>query len=342
MNTRDKWLIYGATGYTGRRTAARAVAIGQRPVLAGRRAAEVRALAESLGLEWEAFDLSDTRAMAKRLSAYSLVLNCAGPFIQTWRPMIEACIAAGTHYLDITGEVDVYEGLAAREEQARQAGVMVMPAVGFDMVPGDCLALMLKDALPDAVSLDIAYSFDGTITRGSIRSALAAFSPDAKVRRRGELVRLPAPATRKFDFGPGASGQGAVDCYSNTFGDISIGWRTTRIPDVTAWLHLTEAFQKLATLSGEADILKLPEGPPEDELRTHRAFLVGEVRNAAGAVRSARMITPQVYAATFPLAADIARRVHEGSIKPGFQTPAGMFGKDYILGFDGCGVEWLT
>lgn len=342
MTSRQQWLIYGATGYTGRRTAQWAVAHGMKPALAGRRAAEVEALAKSLGLAWESFDLADPATLASRLAKYSTVLHCAGPFIHTWRPMIEACITAGTHYLDITGEVDVYEGLADYETQARQAGVMMMPAVGFDMVPGDCLALMLKDALPDATSLDIAYSFDGTITRGSIRSALAAFSPDAKVRRSGALVRLPAPLARRFDFGPGSAGNGGVDCYSNTFGDISIGWRTTRIPDVTAWLHITEAFQKLALLTGEADILKLPEGPPDDELRTHRAYLIGEVRNAKGETKRARMVTPQVYAATFPLAATIAQRVHEGAAKPGFRTPAAMFGRDFILGFDHCTVEWLA
>ena len=340
MTKKNRWLIYGATGYTGRRTAQWAVAHGMKPVLAGRRGPEVQALARSLGLDAETFDLGDPRTLATVLSQYSTVLHCAGPFVHTWQPMIEACIAAGTHYLDITGEVDVYEGLAGYEAQAQRASVMIMPAVGFDMVPGDCLALMLKDALPDATSLDIAYSFDGTITRGSIRSALAAFGPDAKVRRGGELVRLPAPEVRKFDFGPGSAGNGGIDCYSNTFGDISIGWRTTRIPNVTAWLHITEAFQKLAALTGEADILKLPEGPPDDELRSHRAYLIGEVRNACGDVRRARMITPQVYAATFPLAATIAQRVRDGNVKPGFQTPAAMFGKDFILGFEHCSVEW--
>ena len=340
MNTSKQWLIYGATGYTGRRTAERAVAMGLNPVLAGRRAVEVKALAENLGLKWEAFDLTNVNVVAASLSKYSAVLHCAGPFIDTYQPMIEACILAGTHYLDITGEVDVYEGLAAHEAKATQAGVMIMPAVGFDMVPGDCLALALKERMPDAHTLEIGYSFDGTITRGSIRSALKAFTPDSQVRRGNQLVRLPAPQARKFDFGPKSAG-GEVDCYSNTFGDVSIGWRTTRIPNVTAYLHITEAFQKLAALTGEADILKLPEGPSDAELKTYSAFIVGEVRNAAGKVCRARMTTPQVYAVTFPLAATIAQRVHDGAVKPGFQTSAGMFGKDFILDFDGCSLEWL-
>lgn len=340
MNSKSQWLIYGATGYTGRHIAQTAVAMGLRPVLAARRAAEVRALAESLGLEWIAFDLSDVDAVARRLTSYSTVLHCAGPFIHTYRPMIEACIAAGTHYLDITGEVDVYEGLAQYESQALRSGITIMPAVGFDMVPGDCLALHLKERLPDAAALDIGYSFDCTITRGSIRSALAAFSPDAQARRDNRLVRLASPAVRKFDFGP-ESTEGEVECHANTFGDVSIGWRTTRIPNVTAYLHITKAFQQLATLTGEADILKLPEGAAEEELNTHRAFIVGEARNVAGTVCRARMTTPQVYAITFPLAATIAQRVHEGETQPGFQTPAGTFGKDFILGFEHCRLEWL-
>ena len=160
------------------------------------------------------------------------------------------------------------------------------------------------------------------------------------MRRDGRLVRLPAPQARQFDFGPKSSA-GVVDCYTNTFGDISIGWRSTRIPNVTAYLHITAAFQKLASLSGEADILKLPEGSSQDELRTRQAFIVGEVRNAVGKAVRARMTTPQVYAVTFPLAATIAQRVHEGAVRSGFQTTACMFGKDFVLGFSGCSIEWL-
>lgn len=340
MAPRSQWLLYGATGYTGRRIAEWCVARGIRPVLAGRRADEVQALAARLGLAHEVFTLDNPDVIVAALRRYTSVLNCAGPFMQTWRPMIEACIVAGTHYLDITGEIEVYEGLAAHEDAARRAGIVMMPAVGFDMVPGDCLALALQQRLRDATQLDIGYSFDGTITRGSIRSALASFVGNNQVRRDHQLVALEQPLVRRFDFGPGALDPQA-ECMATTFGDLSIAWRTTGIANITSYLHYTPSFLALAQVAGEADIAKLPEGADDAELATHQAFLVGEVRNAAGACRRARLVTPQVYAATFPLAGTIAQRVHEGIGRSGYQTAAGVFGADFILGFDRCRLEWL-
>lgn len=337
---REHWLLYGATGYTGRRIAEWCVARGIHPVLAARRGDELRGIATRLGLAHEALVLDNADVLAASLRRYTTVLNCAGPFAQTWRPMIEACVVAGTHYLDITGEIGVYEGLAEYEDAARRAGIVIMPAVGFDMVPGDCLALALQQQLPDADTLDIGYSFEGTITRGSIRSALASFVGNNQVRREHRLVALEQPLVRRFDFGAGAHDPQA-ECYATTFGDLSIAWRTTRIPNITSYLHFTPSFQKLAQIASEADIAALPEGAPDEELRTHQAFIVGEVRNAEGKCRRARLVTPQVYAATFPLAGTIAQRVHEGVARPGYQTAAGVFGAAFVLGFERFRLEWL-
>ena len=338
---RETWLLYGATGYTGRRIARNAVEKGAKPVLAGRRESELRPLAEELGLDWEVFDLHDAALVQTKLARHAFVVNAAGPFAHTYGPIVEGCLAVGAHYLDISGEVDAYEGLAGYHDAALRAGVMVMPAIGFDMVPGDCLALTLSNRLPDATVLNIGYSFDGTVSRGSARSALVAFSPETTVRRDGVLEKLPAPAVRPFDFGP-LSTQGRVDCYSTTFGDVSIGWRTTGIPNVTAYIQLTKAFQDLAALESPAAIDHMPDGPTDEELESLSAFIVGEATNERGQVVRARLRTPQVYAITFELATDIAGRVQDGMAVPGFQTPARVLGETYITNFDGCELEWLA
>jgi short subunit dehydrogenase-like uncharacterized protein len=338
---RDTWLLYGATGYTGSRIARRAVEAGAKPVLAARRESAVRPLAEELGLDWEVFNLDDAGDVQKKIARHAFVLNAAGPFVRTYRPIVEGCLAAGAHYLDISGEVEAYEGLATYHEAAVSAGSMVMPAIGFDMVPGDCLALALRNRLPNATSLNIGYSFDGSVSRGSARTALTAFSPETVVRRRGSLENLAAPAVRSFDFGP-RSEEGRVDCYSTTFGDVSIGWRTTGIPDVTAYIHVTKAFQDLAALSDPSDVDQMPDGPTDEELKSLSAFIVGEVSNEAGQSVRARLTTPQIYALTFELATDIAQRVHDGLACPGFQTPARVLGETYISDVDGCELEWLA
>lgn len=339
MNRRpSSWLLYGATGYTGSHIAERAVAQGMHPVLAGRSAAPLESLANRLGLEWRVVDLDDAAALKSLVGEFTAVLHCAGPFLHTAQPMAQACIALGTHYLDITGEVNVYEDLAAMHPSARAAGVMLMPGVGFDMVPGDCLALMLKRQMPDAISLDMGISFDGTLTRGTIRSALASFSPSARVRRAHALTTLSEPAAREFDFGTVG---GRTQAYTMEFGDISIAWRSTGIPDITCYLRPSREFAALAGIRSDDDIKALPAGPNMDELNSLGASLVAEVRNRDGESRSARLITPQIYAITFELAACIAQRAAEGQIRSGFQTPALVLGEDFILSFAGCELQSL-
>ena len=152
------WLLYGAYGYTGELIAREAAARGLHPILAGRNEAKLKPLAEELSLDWRAFALGDESAVAKQLDGCDAVLHCAGPFSKTAAPMMKACIAAGVHYLDITGELEVIEAAAALGEQAKEAGVVLMPAAGFDVVPTDCLATMLKEKLPEATHLQLALA----------------------------------------------------------------------------------------------------------------------------------------------------------------------------------------
>ena len=130
------WMIYGANGYSGELIASEAVASGLRPVLAGRRADRILALANELGLAHRVF-----AADAPRLDGMGLVLNCAGPFSATARPMMEAAIAARAHYLDITGEIAVFELARSLDAPARAAGIVLCPGVGFDVIATDCVVL---------------------------------------------------------------------------------------------------------------------------------------------------------------------------------------------------------
>ena len=138
----SRWLLYGATGYTGRLTAAAAASRGWRPVLAGRSEAPLRALAEPLGLEYRVAPLEPAPLRAA-LQGIDAVLHMAGPFSETSRPMVDACLATGTHYLDVTGEAQVFAACYARDREARDAGVCLLPGVGFDVVPTDGLATFL-------------------------------------------------------------------------------------------------------------------------------------------------------------------------------------------------------
>jgi len=109
---------YGATGYTGKLAARTAKEKGLEPILAGRNEAKLKALAEPLGFQYRTFDLSDKAKLDKALGEADAVLHIAGPFSATSEPMADASLRARTHYLDITGEIDVFEALAARNAEA--------------------------------------------------------------------------------------------------------------------------------------------------------------------------------------------------------------------------------
>ncbi|MBI3914130.1 MAG: saccharopine dehydrogenase NADP-binding domain-containing protein, partial [Chloroflexi bacterium] len=175
-------LIYGATGYTGELIARRAVQTGMHPILAGRNAAKIAALAPELDVESRVFSLDDASALDAGLRDIGMVLHCAGPFSQTAKPMADACIRHRAHYLDITGEIAVYESLARKSKAAFDAGVMLMPGVGFDVVPSDCLAAHLKRRMPNAKQLTLAWMSTGGSSRGTLRTAAQGIHLGGAVR----------------------------------------------------------------------------------------------------------------------------------------------------------------
>ena len=316
-------LIYGATGYSGSRIARAARLAGLTPILAGRNAETLRPLANELGLSWRVAELSDTQALSEIFKGVAVVLNCAGPFIDTHHAVLEACLQSGSHYLDISGEVDVYESLAAQQAAALQANIMLMPGVGFDMVPGDCLAQGLHQRLPDATELCVAYSIRGTVSRGTLRSMPTGDT--VMVRKANALVAEPDPQAKRFQFDL-SDCQSAVDCQPLSFGDISIAWRSTGIANIRSYMHVSEQFQAMAIAAASGDIDALPAGPSDAELREEKAYIAAEIRNAHGDCRRASMTLPHLYQATFDCASEILKRCVNGDTTPGFQTPAGQFG----------------
>src|SRR5262245_22595391 len=199
-----QWLLYGANGYTGELAAREAKRRGLAPILAGRDAEAVERLASELGLPWRSFPLDDPATLRANLADVAAVLHCAGPFVRTSAPMVHACLAAKVHYLDITGEIAVFEAVLSRAsaEAARQAGVALLPGVGFDVVPSDCLAARLAAALPGAVALDLAFAAEGGgWSRGTLKTVIESLPATGALRRNGRIVPVPVAAdVRRIDF----------------------------------------------------------------------------------------------------------------------------------------------
>jgi short subunit dehydrogenase-like uncharacterized protein len=336
-------LVYGSNGYTGRLIAGLAVERGIRPVLAGRNCHAVAEQAAAFELEHRCFALDDLPAIERALQDIDVVLHCAGPFSLTARPMADACLRRGVHYLDITGEIEVMEALAARDAEARQAGVMLMPGAGFDVVPSDCLALHLKQRLPRATRLLLGIRGSGPLSHGTATTMLEHRARGGVIRRGGKLVRVPtAWRARKIDFGDGAP----RDAITIPWGDIATAYRTTGIPNIEVYAAVSPAVRYLAAAARwftpllaapwikrvlQRRIDARPPGPDEQELRQGVSYVWGRVEDDAGASVEARLRLPNGYLLTAHTAVLILSRVLAGSFAPGFRTPAGMYGADLIL-----------
>jgi short subunit dehydrogenase-like uncharacterized protein len=343
-------MIYGATGYTGRLIAGRAVELGLRPILGGRDPAKLAGLAAALHLEHRVVHLADPDALDRALAGISVVLHAAGPFAETSGPMVEACMRTRTHYLDISGEVPAIEGLAARGPAARERGIMVMPGVGFDVVPSDCLAARVARRLPGATRLALGISGLALATRGSVKT-LVRYAGGVAVRRDGRITAVtPGTLERHFDYGNGPRSSVNV-----TWGDVATAYYTTAIPNVEVYFESTPALRGVlaanrlfapllqsssaqAWMRASADLL--PEGPTADERRL-TTTIVAHADDGRGGRATSRLRAPEAYTLTAATAPVIARRVLAGDLERGFQTPARVYGPEFVRSFAHVTVEDL-
>jgi len=338
----SSFLIYGATGYTGSLIAREAVRRTMRPILAGRSADNLSELAGELGLEYRVFSLDSREMIADSVRGVQTLLNCAGPFTRTALPLADACLKTGTHYLDITGEVGVFEALSARDAEARTAGVTLLPGVGFDVVPSDCLAAHLKRRLPTATRLAIGFQSSGRLSRGTALTALEGLAEGGLVRENGTLKRVPAAwKTRVIDFG-----NGPAKAITIPWGDVATAFHTTSIPNVEVYMAAPWSIRVGARLTRwlgwllssryvqsrlRRRILAGPPGPTEAERRQNRCYFWGEATDESGGKMVTRQQTPDGYDLTVQTSLAAVDRVSNGAVAPGFKTPAMAFGPNFIL-----------
>ena len=340
----DPLLIYGATGYSGRLITTATLEIGLSPVLCGRNEAKLAAMAQALSLEYRVAGLTDAQRLHAALRDVGVVLNAAGPFSQTSAPIIDACLRTGSHYLDITGEIPVIEAHVRRDPEARTAGVMIMPAVGFDVVPSDCLAVHVARRLPGASHL--AFGLTGLVsaTPGSAKTLLEHVGYGVNVRRGGVITAVvPGAVTRWFDFGSGPR-----PSMNISWGDVASAYYTTGIPNIDVYYEATPALQgmllasrfagwMLRTSAWQAGLKTamefLPEGPTAAQRAASQMVIVAEAQDPRGRRVSSRLRTPEAYTFTATTAAAVARNVLRGDFEIGFQTPGRVYGADFVLTF---------
>jgi short subunit dehydrogenase-like uncharacterized protein len=339
-------LIYGASGFTGRLLAERARDCSVDTILAGRNRGRLEHIAQVSGLPYRVLGLVDRSDLDAGLRDIAVVINAAGPFVSTARPMLEACLRTGTHYLDVSGELPVFQQAHGYDEAARAPGVMVMPGVGFVVAATDCLAAHVAAHMPDACDLRLALSHTGLVSRGSYTTMIGLLREGVTVRRDGRLCAVPAgQLERGFDYGEGERLSTAA-----SWADVFTAYCTTGIPNIEvyveagAWARsfyqLTAYFADLLRLAPARKLLELqarflPEGPSEEERAGAPRVIVAEVEDRYKRCVGARLHTPDGYSFTALSALAIAQRALAGDVRTGFQTPAGVYGADFVLSLQG-------
>lgn len=335
-----RWLLYGANGYTGELIAREAVRRGMQPILAGRNAASIAALAKELNCEHRVFAVEDQTATLVALQNVRLVLNCAGPFFATAGRLMQACLALHLHYLDITGEIDVFELAHSLHDKAERARVVLCPGVGFDVVPTDCLAAKLRDALPDAAQLTLAFESRSRMSIGTAKTSIENAGRGGRVRKDGRIVEVPLGyKSRRIDFGDGAR-----DTVTIPWGDVSTAYFTTGIPNIEVYLAGTPDIAKqMRRLNGirwllrrrlvkwmlKRGLARRGRGPDQTERECNPTELWGEAIDARGTKKVARLRTANGYVVTVHAALGIVASLFDREVG-GYFTPSKLMGANFI------------
>lgn len=348
-----KFLIYGSYGYTGQLIVEQSVKEGFKPILAGRDEMALRKQAGEFGLEYHTFDLNDLTALNNAVHEVDAVLHCAGPFSLTYKNMVEACISNKKHYVDISGEIEEYEAIVPRSDEARQANIMLLPGGGFDVVPSDCLAAYTAGKLPNAKKLELNIATIGSgISRGTARSAIENMNRQGRIRLDGKITSVPnAWRKKQVDFG-----RGPKPLVSVGWGDVSTAFYSTKIPNIEVYMALPKSavsMMSLTRLLGPIvytrpikNFLKwvigntLPPGPSRERNQNGFSLVIAEATDGRQTVRT-KLRTPEAYFVTSLTAVEIMKRILNGDFKPGFQTPSLAYGADFILQFPGVSREDL-
>jgi short subunit dehydrogenase-like uncharacterized protein len=340
---KNKVLLYGANGYTGELIARFAKDFSIEPIVAGRTEATVVEVARKYNLAYNIFSLDDTDALHNALKHVAVVIHAAGPFNKTAKQMVEACIATGTHYLDINGDISVFEFIKRYNAKAKAANVMLLPGSGFDVVPTDCVAFLLKQQLPDATHLEIAFlpRGGGGISHGTATTMASKAGEGGCVRENGAIVRKPLGHKGKWIEVNGKK----IFAMSIPWGDISTAHVSTGIPNIITYTAMKPSVYRMLKFQFlfnwllrtkwmrgilQNKINNRPAGPGDEQRVKGKTYVWASVKNANGDKRIAAIQTSDGYTVTYEACLLITSKILNGEWKPGYQTPASAYGENLV------------
>lgn len=341
-----QFLLYGANGYTSSIIYEYYKKYNLTPILAGRNKDKIEPIAKKYNLPFRIFDLDGE--VNKYIDDVELVLNYAGPFTRTAKPLINACLETGTHYLDITGEIEIFEYAKSFSKLAEEKGIILMPGVGFDVVPTDCLSLFLKNKLPDATHLELAFAMiKGSVSHGTATTASERLGTKAVTRKDGKIVKVPVARKGKyFDFD-------GKKLFASTiqWGDISTAYTSTGIPNIDVYSAMVNRktyrimkwqflFNWILRMGWVKRLIKRRiddniYGPDAEKRAQGKSVVIGEVSNKKGDLVKAQLVTREAYDLTAHTSLLSIQKIYSKRYKGGYYTPSLLFGHDFILEFEG-------
>lgn len=342
------WMLYGATGYTGQLLAQEAILQGHRPILAGRNELKLKLMADKLHLPYIAVPLEDTHSLKRAVGQVGLVFHAAGPFVRTSRPMVDACLETGAHYLDITGELPVFQEVFQRRDEAEKRGVALMSGMGFDVIPTDCLAKFVSEKIARPEKLVIAIDAVGTVSSGTAKSAWGMAPLGTHELRQGKLIRVPfGKDVRSFEFT-----HRKAKALQAPLGDLLTAFHSTGIPNIQTFVafpskivdsfHYTwpatellfpllkKVFESSWVMrKADAFLDEKVHGADEERRRRGRSFVYAQV-TGKGESAEAWLETLEAYTLTAKAGVLAVSRVLEAQPRGAF-APSEVLGKDFIL-----------
>lgn len=339
----QSFLLYGANGYSGTLIARFAHEYNLKPILAGRNEASIKSLAQKLDLPYRIIDLNDTVKLEAVLKEVKLVLHAAGPFQFTAKQMIDACLKTGTHYIDINGDISIFEMIKQYDAAAKAKGIMLLPGAGFDVVPTDCLALYLKNRMPSATGLKIAFAtLGGAVSHGTASSMILKLGSGSALRKDGRILKIPLGKNSMEIIVAGKS----FFVMSIPWGDVSTAYFSTGIPNIETFTGMSKKVYNLLKFQFLFNWLlrtgfmkrillkrvdKKAAGPKDEERSKAKGHVWAQVTDTAGHTQTATLTCPEGYTITLHASLLIAKKIMEGNFKPGYQTPASAYGEDLVL-----------
>ncbi len=347
---KHSWMIYGANGYTGRLIVEEAKKRGMKPMLAGRNQGAIEEICAETGFECRVFDLGDKNIVQQALEGIAVVLHCAGPFSATSQLVIEACLVNGCHYLDITGEISVFANAHRQSDKARRADIVLMPGVGFDVVPTDCLAATLVQKLPAATALVLAFESGGRMSPGTAKTSVEGLAGGGCVRQDGKLKWVPlAWKSREIPFA-----HGKRLALTIPWGDVFTAYISTGVPDIEVYMSAPPStIMRMKRLRMMRPLLSMHwvqnamkrrieksiKGPGKEAREASDMQLWGEVNSSDGRSVSATMTTPDGYDVTVLASLGIVEYLLEAEVEGGFYTPSLLMGAGYAESLPGISIK---